>query len=136
MNIFAITRKPALASAMCQAPLSLDCCDALPPSDLLGQMVMIETMGRLLGCARFTGIVTLHGESVREFEHRSAEQIRSSAGRMASPFWSRLWVFEDGMTFERAVEIDAGKSGAAWRVPDGLRAELETARRIARYAVV
>lgn len=135
MNTYGISRQPGLALAMCCAPLSLDRCNTLPPPEMMGQPVMIAALGKVIGCARFTGIVTL-GEpdaasrgSATGLEHRSAAGIRRSLSGRVDMFGPLLWVFEDGVVFERAVKIDAGRSDAAWPVPAELRQPLDEARR-------
>lgn len=132
MTTYGISRQPGLALSMCCAPVSLDRCSTLPPLEMMGQPVMIAALGRIIGCARFTGIVTLdEPETPRAptgLEHRSAAGIRRSLTAKANLFGPLLWVFEDGVVFEHTVRIDAERSDAAWPVPAELRETLDEAR--------
>lgn len=133
MPIYGISRQPGLAIAMCCAPLSLDRCTEVPSPEMIGQLVMIAALGKIVGCARFTGIVTLEGERFHALEHRNAEQIRHSLAGKQDLFGTQLWVYEDGLVFDYAVPVAAGRSGSMWQVPDTLRVELEEARRVAAF---
>lgn len=133
MPIYGISRQPGLAIAMCCAPLSLDRCTEVPSPEMIGQLVMIAALGKIVGCARFTGIVTLKGERFLALEHRNAAAIRRSLEGKDELFGAQLWVYEEGMVFDYAVPVAAGRSGSMWEVPDKLRVELEEARRVAAF---
>jgi hypothetical protein len=133
MPIYGISRQPGLAIAMCCAPLSLDRCAEVPSPEMIGQIVMIAALGKIVGCARFTGIVTLEGERFPTLEHRNADAIRRSLAGKQELFGAQLWVYEDGIVFDYAVPVAAGRSGSMWQVPDTLRVELEEARRVAAF---
>lgn len=133
MPFYGISRQPGLAIAMCCAPLSLDRCTEIPSPEMIGQIVMIAALGKIVGCARFTGLVTLQGERFPRLEHRNAAAIRRSLEGKDELFGAQLWVYEDGIVFDYAVPVAAGRSGSMWKVPDMLRVELEEARRVAMF---
>lgn len=131
MSLYGITRDPGQAVAVCSAPLALDPAEVLPPPEMMGQRVMIAALGRIIGCARFTGIVSLSALETcdPQLQHRSAAAIRRSLTGNLERFGHRPWVFEDGVTFELSIKVDAGKTAGTWRVPEHLHDELEEARR-------
>lgn len=131
MTVYATSLQPGLAIAMGCGRRSLDSREDLPPIDALGKTVMIETLGRIVGCARLTGVVTIRGDMHPSWEHPNANDIRRSLQHreFVGP---RLWVFEDGVIFWRDVLVEAGERGTVWSVPDDLHEELRTAYRSAK----
>ncbi len=130
-TIRCVTLQPSLAVATCGAPVSFHRCDELPPPEVIGKIVMIAAHGSAVGCARFTGIVTLVGAPEPSLEHRAADTIRASLGARGELFGPRLWVFEDGLLFDEAVEVGDGGRHTIWGIPESLHGALQRAHRAA-----
>lgn len=130
-TIRCITFQAGLAVAMCGAPVSFHRCGALPPADVIGKIVMIAAHGSVVGCARLTGVVSLTGAPEPSHEHRAADTIRQSLGAKAELFGPRLWVFEDGLLFDEAIEVGDGASDTIWGIPESLHGALQRAHRAA-----
>lgn len=114
---------------MCSAPISIDRHADLPPRDAIGTAVMIAALGRIIGCARLTGVVTIIGEIRPGLEHPNAAAIRHTLLGQGDMFGPRLWVFEDGVAFDVAVPVDLAQDGRLLPVPEELHDELLAARR-------
>lgn len=129
LDDYGITVQPGLAIAMCSAPMVLACYDVPPPRDAIGMRVVIAARGKAIGCALLTGVVDLSGERSDD-EHPDADRIRGSMSAAAT-LGPLLWVFEHGVLFADAIEVQRGTVGTTWTVPESLRVTMRTAVRTA-----
>lgn len=130
-EMLATTTSAGLAFMLACGHFGVDARNTRPEVSAIGKTVMLATPeGRIVGCAKLTGVITLQGTVESNVEHPQAQKILAQL--QGTPVNRRcLWVFENGVAFHPMVECEPVDE-ALWKVPEKHRNALREAYRAAK----